>query len=772
MLNEGIIRPATSPYAAGLVLVPKKNGKTRVCTDYRKLNEQTEKDAYPLPLMEELLEKIAGHERYTTLDLNSGYWQIPMEPESIPKTAFTCKFGTFEYLRMPFGLTNAPATFQRVMDQILDPFIREGIVVVYLDDICIMSKKRADHERDVLRVCATLAAHKMKLSEDKCKFDQHSITFLGHKVDYQGIHTDPEKCKAYINWGTPKSTRDVRAFLGAVGYYRRFIPGFAGPVATLAKLLKKNERFDWKQEHQTAMDTLKEYMSSTPVLKPADFKKPFFIVTDASDFAIGGALLQIHDGREHPIRYWSRTLQPAERNYHTTEKEALAVVQCMKQFRTYILGSKTVVYTDHQALKQVLTAPKPSGRVARWAAALMEYSFDIRHRPGAKNVLADSLSRDPALRKVTVEIGDRDIDDLLVDVKKYLCGHGELVTQPTGWSRRILKLAPKTYVKNNELYYRKSETESVPAIVSKERRRQLLKEVHDGTGHFGEKTTLDFITHIAWWPEIRKETLDYVQSCDTCQAYARLKKPEPAIRIPVEKVFERFALDFVGPLPTTTSGNSYIIVATEALTRWPIARAVPSADADEAAKFFYEEIVLQFGPPDTILTDRGTHFLNLTMERITEHLETHHLRTTAYHPQANGMTERFNGTLCTMLSKISERNIDDWDLYLPAALYAYRIRTHTALGKSPFEAMYGQIPKMANGALLGPESYDETERANQPHRHPATGQTPSSEEEKHLRTRTAGHVESSPTTEQDGASPVWPIHYYLMWTQQHLHHRK
>ena len=218
------------------------------------------------------------------------------------------------------------------------------------------------------------------------------------------------------------------------------------------------------------------------------------------------------------------------------------------------------------------------------------------------------------------------------------------------------------------------------------------------------------------------------------------------------------------PLPTTTSGNSYIIVATEALTRWPIAKAVPSADADEAAKFFYEEIVLQFGPPDTILTDRGTHFLNLTMERITEHLETHHLRTTAYHPQANGMTERFNGTLCTMLSKISERNIDDWDLYIPAALYAYRIRTHTALGKSPFEAMYGQIPKMANGALLGPESFDEAERINNQNGHSTTGQTSPSEEEKHLRTRTTSHVESGPTTKQDGASPVWPIYHYVLRT--------
>ena len=252
------------------------------------------------------------------------------------------------------------------------------------------------------------------------------------------------------------------------------------------------------------MDKLKKLMASAPVLRPPDFTKPFLVVTDACDFAIGGALMQVHNGREHPIRYWSRTLQPAERNYHTTEKEALAVVQCMKQFRAYVLGSKTTVFTDHQALKQVLTAPRPSGRVARWAAALMEYDFDIRHRPGTKNCLADSLSRDPALRSVTVEIGERDIDDLLVDVKKYLCGHGELVTQPTGWSRRILKIAPKTYVKNNELFYRKNDKISVPAIVSKNRRKELLREVHDGTGHFGEKTTLEFITNIAWWPGIQE----------------------------------------------------------------------------------------------------------------------------------------------------------------------------------------------------------------------------------------------------------------------------
>ena len=711
MLNAGVIRPSNSPYASGVVLVPKKDGKTRVCIDYRNLNEQTDKDAYPLPLIEDLLENIAGHERYTTLDLDSGYWQIPMDDASIHKTAFTCKFGTFEFVVMPFGLTNAPATFQRTMDQVLDKFIRDGRVCVYLDDICIKSRKQEDHAQDVMEVCQTLAAHNLRIKLSKCTFDQDQIPFLGHLVDQQGIHVDPEKCNAYINWGEPKNTRDLRAFLGAVGYYRRFVPSFAAPVAILTKLLKKDVPFTWEPEHQEAMDQLKLHMTQMPVLKAPDFSKPFLVVTDASDFAIGGALIQVHNGKEHPIRYWSRTLQPAERNYHTTEKEALAVVQCMKQFRTYILGSKTILYTDHQALKQVLTAAKPSGRIARWAAALMEFDYDIKHRPGAQNTLADSLSRDPALRAVTVEINpNRDPDDLLVDTKKYLEGNGELTALPLGWNRRILKLVPRMTIRNGELYYRRLNGNKVRAIISKKARQQLLREVHDGTAHFGEKTTLEFISNIAWWPTIHTDTIEYVKSCHQCQAYARLQKPEPAISIPVEKLFERFALDFVGPLPTTMNGNAYIIVATEALTRWPLARAVSAADADTAAKFFYEEIVLQFGPPDTILTDRGTHFLNQTIERITEHLETKHLRTTAYHPQANGMTERFNGTLCTALAKLAEGNIDEWDIYIPAVLYAYRIRTHSALGKSPFEALYGQVPRLTNGTMLGPEIINDDER--------------------------------------------------------------
>jgi hypothetical protein len=531
--------------------------------------------------------------------------------------------------------------------------------------------------------------------------------FLGHIISPSGTKTDPKKCEAIRNWGTPKKATDLRSFLGAVGYYRRFIPGFAGPVAVLTTLLKKNAVFKWEERHEKAMRDIKERMSTPPVLIPPDYTKPFLVVTDASDYAISAALMQVHEGHEHPIRYWSRTLAPAERNYSTTDKEALAVVGSFKQFRVYLLGSKTTVFTDHQALKQVLTDAQPTGRRARWVATLLEYDFDIRHRPGTKNLLADSLSRDPSLRAVYIDMTqDPDNDDLLVDVKKYLEGPGSLITYAPRRAKKIMKHATKMYLKDGELYRRRLNGHAVRAIISKAARLQLLAEVHDGLAHFGERTTYDLLANTAWWPQIQKDAIEYVKSCTTCQTFARLQKPDAPIRIPVSRLFERISLDYVGPLPNTEQGNKHILVAVDALSRWPLAKAVPNADAKTTAKFIYEEIVLQYGPPETILTDRGTPFLNEVVQHLTRILEIKHLRTTAYHPQTNGMTERFNGTLCNALAKLSEHHGEDWDQFINPVLFAYRIRTHDGLKASPYEAVYGQKPRLPNGALLGAEYFD------------------------------------------------------------------
>src|SRR5277367_1353131 len=277
------------------------------------------------------------------------------------------------------------------------------------------------------------------------------------------------------------------------------MPGFSGPVSKLTPLIKKNAKFIWKEEHQQALDEIKKLFTTPPVLKPPEFGRPFLVVTDASNYAIGSALIQIHDGKEYPVRYWSRTLNPAERNYSTTDKEALAVVESFKQYRVYVLGTKVILYTDHQALKQVLTDPEPIGRRARWISTLMEYDYEVRHRPGHRNQLADSLLRDPGLRAVFIGMTqDPDADDLLIDVKKYLQGTGELIALPIGRSRKILKLAIKMYIKNGELYRRRMNGVSVGVTISRKARKQMLAEVHDRLAHFGEKSTYYLISNIAW----------------------------------------------------------------------------------------------------------------------------------------------------------------------------------------------------------------------------------------------------------------------------------
>jgi hypothetical protein len=254
---------------------------------------------------------------------------------------------------------------------------------------------------------------------------------------------------------------------------------------------------------------------------------------------------------------------------------------------------------------------------------------------------------------------DPDADDMLVDVKKYLEGPGTLTTTAPGRNRKIMKLATKTFLHKGELYKRRPNGDPVRIIISKAERQRLLHEVHEGLAHFGEKSTYDLISNTAWWPGIQADTITHVKTCEACQAFARLQKPEAPIRIPVSRLFERISLDYVGPLPLTASGNEYILVAIDALTRFPFARAVPHADAKTTAKFLYEETILQFGPPETILTDRGKHFVNRTIKFLTKILEVKHLLTTPYHPQANGMTERFNGALCNALSRLAAHHEQD-----------------------------------------------------------------------------------------------------------------
>ena len=361
MLSKNIISPSQSPWASPIVLVAKKDGSTRFCVDYRKLNTVTRKDAYPLPRVDDSLDTLTGSKWFSTLDLRSGYWQVEVCPEHRAKTAFTTQEWLFEFIVMPFGLCNAPATFQRLMDSVLAG-LQWSACLVYIDDIIIMGKSFDDHMRNLQTVFERLRQAGLKLHPGKCQFLQQKVYFLGHVVSADGLLPDPNKTSKVKDWPTPGTVQEVQQFLGLANYYRRFIHNFAVIAKPLHHLTEKHTKFQWNHDCQNAFTALKTCLTSAPILALPDWSRPFVLDTDASDAGIGAVLSQIHqDGREYVIAYASRTLNRAERNYCATRKELLAVVTFMKHFRQYLVGHNFTVRTDHAALTWLQNFKSPEG---------------------------------------------------------------------------------------------------------------------------------------------------------------------------------------------------------------------------------------------------------------------------------------------------------------------------------------------------------------------------------------------------------------------------
>ena len=392
MLERGIIRASNSPWSSPIVLAPKKDGDYRFCVDFRRVNSVTKKDAHPMPRIDEILDQLGGARYFSTLDLASGYWQVPLREEDMEKTAFSVGVDHYEFTVMPFGLTNAPGTFQRMMGNLL-----KGIkgCLVFIDDIIIFSDTWEQHQRILDEVFRRVRAAGLKIKRDKCQFAQESVKFLGHIVSVRGTEPDSSKVEAVRDFATPTSLTDVRAFLGLASYYRRFIKNFADIAAPLHDLTKGGQEFSWTPAADQAFNDLKNRLCSAPILSLPDFSLPFTIHTDASDFGLGAVLSQRRGENEKVIAYASRTLTPAERNYSTTEKECLAIVWTVNYWRPYLLGKAFDIVTDHQSLTWLQGLKEPKGRLARWILALQEYEFEIKHRPGRQHSNADTLSRFP-----------------------------------------------------------------------------------------------------------------------------------------------------------------------------------------------------------------------------------------------------------------------------------------------------------------------------------------------------------------------------------------
>ena len=383
MKDKGVIRESTSPWASPVVLIPKKDGTLRVCIDYRRVNQVTKKDGFPLPNMRDCLDSVAGSAYFSTLDLTSGYHQVPVAEADIPKTAFVTKHGLFECLTLPFGLCNGPSTFQRVMELALRG-LQWITCLIYIDDIIVFAKTEEEHLARLGEILNRIQSANLKLKPGKCHLLQTEVLFLGHLLSGEGVKPNPANIDRVLGWSTPTKPKEVRQFLGLATYYRRFIKDFAKIAKPLSELTGTSVEFKWTDACQQSFDALKHALTGPEIMAyPLDVGE-FILDTDACDVSIGAVLSQVQDGKEKVVAYASRTLNKAERNYCVTDKELLAVKHFIEHFRHYLLGRHFIVRSDHQALQWLFSLKEPKGRIARWLTIMAEFGFEVEYRAGKR----------------------------------------------------------------------------------------------------------------------------------------------------------------------------------------------------------------------------------------------------------------------------------------------------------------------------------------------------------------------------------------------------
>ncbi|GFX19565.1 hypothetical protein TNCV_2074731 [Trichonephila clavipes] len=587
MLDEGIVQPSESPWSSPIVLVRKKDGSWRFCVDYRKLNSVTKKDVYPLPRIDDTLDCLKGAMFFSSMDLRSGYWQIEIDEADREKTAFITPEGLYEFKVMPFGLCNAPATFERMMDNLLRHF-KWTMCLCYLDDIIVFSETFEDHLIRLRLVLKCLQEAGLKLNSKKCLFAAQEVKILGHLVSSNGVRPDPDKIKA--------------------------------------SLLKSGVEFHWGPEEVEAFNSLKKALTSDPVLGMYDERASTEIHTDASGYGIGAVLVQIQNNVEKVIAYASRTLTKAEKNYSTTERECLAIVWATNKFRPYIFGKHFTVVTDHHSLCWLMNLKDPSGRLARWALRLQEHDFDVKYKTGKKHSDADALSRNPVEEET--ETSDKFLAvttsmNLALEQKKDqdLAKLKLLSNSSKNEEFRFIDgiLCRKNFDPDGKLWL---------PVIPKHLRADILRHFHDAptAGHLGFAKTYDRIRKRFYWPGMYRNVVRYVMHCRECQRRKSVPQRPPGRLVPIPPAiapFHRIELISLGDFQT---------------------------EVDEIAKFLLEEIVLRHGAPRVIITDRGAVFRSRLVSSLVDLCNIDHRFTTAYHPQTNGLTERFNKTLADMLS--------------------------------------------------------------------------------------------------------------------------
>jgi hypothetical protein len=637
LMQKGSIRPSASPWGAPILFVKKKDGSMRLCIDYRQLNRATIRNRYPLPRIDDLFDQLQGAKVFSKIDLRSGYHQLKIKKEDIPKTAFRTRYGHYEFLVMPFGLTNAPAAFMDLMNRVFQPYL-DQFVIVFIDDILVYSKSQEEHERHLRIVLQTLQEKQLYAKFSKCEFWLEKVVFLGHVVSSEGIFVDPNKVEAVLNWSRPTNVAEIRSFLGLAGYYRRFVEGFSQIAAPLTHLTRKGVKFEWSNACEESFQELKQRLVTAPVLTIPSSSGGFVIYCDASRVGLGCVLMQ--HGRV--VAYASRQLKQYEKNYPTHDLELAAVVFALKIWRHYLYGERCEIYTDHKSLKYLFTQKELNLRQRRWLELVKDYDCMINYHPGKANVVADALSRksmSTLAHLITTQVHIlQDLESMDIEVRMGTSDAllAQLNLRPT-LLERIIGAQGKDHklVKINEAVKKgersKFSIRSDGTLLYDHRvcvpndgelRKEILEEAHctTYTMHPGSTKMYRNLREHFWWDGMKNDIAQFVARCLTCQQ-VKIEHQRPSgllqlLSIPQWK-WEQISMDFVSGLPRTRRDHDSIWVIVDRLTKSAHFLAVKTTySLSRLARLFVDEIVRLHGAPISILSDRDPRFTSRFWPRL------------------------------------------------------------------------------------------------------------------------------------------------------------